>query len=381
MPENLFSYSWLGRGGDYDLRLSIHRGNAIGILVGPAGRFAVSWHLAKELRLEYFNMDDDLEVRNAPNANTASMSNVPVMSAAAARVATLAKIAPRDLGPTGAGNAQLDLVLLFTEEARRQAGGNPGDCRDTTGVMNSIHTRIDQMNEAFLRSQIPAQVGVVAVSRLYGYTLIPHNGDDQNTRDNLANITGSPSIRAYRNAVGADVVSVLFDKQSQLGPCGVANVQRHGCTYPTPTSGCDVGPTFSEWSAYLDTIECTVVDVPTHELGHVLGAEHHYTGNGVPRTIASFPYSYGSSYNGGVPDGFETIMSQRFNPQTYPVRLLQFSNPEITYRGHPTGYVGTTDNALTLTNLIPGTAAFRARPDRIFSSGFDEQIACPGITY
>ena len=251
--------------------------------------------------------------------------------------------------------------------------------------MNSIHARIDQMNEAFARSQIPAQVGAVTVSRLYGYTLIPYNGNINNTNQNRTNITQNANIKAYRNAVGADVVSVLFDTQGNLGPCGIANVQRQGCSYPVPTSGCDVGPQFSEWSTYLDTIECTVADVPTHELGHVLGAEHHYTGGGVPRTAASFPYSYGYGYGSGQPNGFETIMSQRFNPQYFPVRLLQFSNPDVLYAGWPTGVpAGTTgeaNNALTLSNLIPGTAAFRTRPNVIFASGFDEQNACPGITY
>ena len=65
----------------------------------------------------------------------------------------------------------------------------------------------------------------------------------------------------------------------------------------------------------------------------------------------------------------------------YPTRLLQFSNPSLTHNGQLTGDAATADNAHTLRNLLPGTAAFRTRPDRIFVSGFDEQIACPGITY
>ena len=344
----------------------------------------MSWRNTKALRLEYFNVDDELETRDRPAAEPASPREVPVMSAAAARAATLATIAPRDLGPDGSSHSQLDIAFLFTEEARREAGGNPADCRDTLGLMTAIHARVDQMNEAFLRSEIPAQIGVVSVSRLYGYTLIPHDGDNNNTRTNLRNITVSPSIASYRNAVGADVVSVLFDKQVNLGPCGVANVQRHGCTIPA-TPGCDVGPQFSEWSTYLDTIECTVVDVPTHELGHVLGAEHHYSGGAVPRHIASFPYSYGYGYGSGLPNGFETIMSQRFDPSHFPIRLLQFSNPEILYASLPTGIPagepGEAFNALTLTTLIPGVAAFRTRPNLIFASGFDEQVACPGVYY
>ena len=76
-------------------------------------------------------------------------------------------------------------------------------------------------------------------------------------------------------------------------------------------------------------------------------------------------------------------MAQRFysQPSYYPIRLLQFSNPNLTYNGQPTGIANQFDNARTLTNLIPGTAAFRVRPNLIFASGFDEQNACPGIVY
>ena len=39
------------------------------------------------------------------------------------------------------------------------------------------------------------------------------------------------------------------------------------------------------------------------------------------------------------------------------------------------------ESTLNITNLIPGTAAFRTRPNLIFASGFDEQNACPGVVY
>jgi hypothetical protein len=378
-PTEAFSYTWIGQGDGYDLRLTIHHGHAVGVLSGPAGRFGIAWRQVKELRIEYFHMDDDFDSDGDVPLQPTSASEVPILSAAAAQSATLARIEPQQPVPAGAGNTQLDLLFLFTEEARREAGGNPNDCRDTNGVMAAIHQRINDANTAFSRSQIPARIGVATVTKLYGYTLIPHNGDANNTIQNRLNITGNANIKSYRNAVGADVVSVLFDTQTNLGPCGIANVQRHGCTYPNATPGCDVGPQFSEWTYYLDTVECTVVDVPTHELGHVLGAEHHYTGS-IPRPIASFPYSYGYGYGSGVPDGFETIMSQRFNPQ-FPIRLLQFSNPNVLYKGRPTGFADTADNAHTLRNLLPGTAAFRNRPEQIFGSGFDVNNPCPGITY
>lgn len=379
LPANQFSYTWDGRGDGYDLRLTIHRGYAVGVVWGSAGRFEIKWNQLKELRMAYFRSDDGFDNRGGSSAQPTSAGTIPVLSATAAQTATLARIEPQR--PAGAGDTALDILFLFTEEARRQAGGNPTDCRDTAGIMATIHQRIDDTNSAFADSQIPAQIGVATVSRLYGYTLIPHNGDNQNTIRNLNNITNNLNIKAYRNTVGADVVSVLFDTQTNLGPCGVANVQRHGCSYPTATPGCDVGAQFSEWATDLDTVECTAVQISTHELGHVLGGEHHYSGS-IPRTIASFPYSYGYGFS-STTSGFETIMAQRFysDPTHYPVRLLQFSNPNLNHNGVLTGDGTTADNAHTLRNLIPSTAAFRVRPDWIFASGFDEPIACPGLTY
>lgn len=38
LPADQFSYTWTGRGDDYDLRLTVHRGHATGVFSGPRGR-------------------------------------------------------------------------------------------------------------------------------------------------------------------------------------------------------------------------------------------------------------------------------------------------------------------------------------------------------
>ena len=276
----------------------------------------------------------------------------------------------------------MDLLVLFTEEARRQAGGNPNDCHDTNGVMAYIHQRINDINTAFSRSQIPAQIGVATVTKLYGYTLIPHNGDNQNTYDNLANITKSLNIKAYRNVVGADVVSAAVRHANQSRPVrcrerAAARLHLSQCNSRAATSARN----FRNGQLTSIRFNAAIVDVPTHELGHVLGAEHHRTGGGIPpsdRVVSVFVRLRLWFGRAGWlrDDHVAAVRSQHF-----PVRLLQFSNPSVLYMGRPTGIADTADNAHTLRNLLPGTAAFRIRPEQIFASGFDVNNPCPGITY
>ena len=246
--------------------------------------------------------------------------------------------------------------------------------------MNFVRDSMWSVNTAFTNSLVPAEIGVVTVARLNGFTLIPAMGNPANTFMNRSNLQQSTNIKAFRNAVGADIVITLVGTQTNLGTCGVAYIQSTGCG--GNASGCGPAPTFSEWSYILESVQCSAIDITAHEVGHVLGAEHNMNQTSTLPPDASFPYSYGY----GVPStttGFETAMTQEyyFTPSIYPVRLLQFSNPNLSYLGQPTGVIGSEYNALTLTNLAPITSAFRTRPNLIFANGFDQFDACSGVNF
>lgn len=317
----------------------MHHGYAIGVLSGAKGRFGMSWTTLKELRVEFFKTDDSFaydQPSEPTRAATPPAPSTPVaMDSAMVQAATVARIQPQATQQTSSAT-QLDMLVLFTEKARQEAGGNPSDCSDTDGLLDYVHQNVTSMDMAFENSQIPAQIGVVTVARLNGFTLIPFNYTTYDTASiyqNRSNLQTSSNIKAFRDLVGADVVSTLVDTQTNLGTCGVAYIQRPGCGGQAP--GCGVGAQFSDWTYILETIQCTIMDTFTHELGHVLGAEHDRANTSATPATASFPYSFGYAYP-AYGSGFETMMSQQLDATYYPTRLLQFSNPYVSFQGHPT---------------------------------------------
>jgi len=361
------AYTWVGASTDYRLRLTYHRGAFTGVFYGPNGRFLITTTATSELRPEAFLFDDSA-------GNDAPPSTLALAKLDLAAQLT-APAAPKVSGPD-----DIDMLILYTEAARttafvptQQVPTQPACGATTRGnddILATINAAVVDTNTALANSAVVPRLGNVTLMRILNFPA--PNGNPNDSRDNAALL--SPNIQAMRTAVGADVVVVVTENFTTLGACGVAFVQRAGCTLPTPTPGCNVGAAFNAFAYTVVAQNCAIAfDSFVHELGHSLGGEHN-PGVGAPMpNQASFVHSFGHF----VPGNFETVMSIARPANT--LQELNFSDPNIFVRGAATGIANQRHNALTVQTLSPAYRLFRDGPT--FIDGFEDEPLCATMTF
>lgn len=262
---------------------------------------------------------------------------------------------------TPPSRVDIRLLVIFTEEARVETGGNPLDTSDSANLKSLIVNTIDIGNLALRKSGINVNI------ELGGILLDEDFVVTGNADTDLTNLQSDAGLDAARDKFWGDFFSAVFGSSSDPFFCGAARVQRPGCGDFMPITGCDVGEAFSEFAYHWTNVNCLILkpDILTHEIGHNLGAEHNIEA-AVPVANASFPFSFGHWIDDGAAS-FQTIMSVRgFD------RILRFSNPRKSYDGAPMGVSDSADNARTIEALAASVAAFRSpRPDFIFGESFE----------
>lgn len=96
-----------------------------------------------------------------------------------------------------------------------------------------------------------------------------------------------------------------------------------------------------------------------HEMGHNLGLMHEPQHSDYP---GMFSYSYGRSgmldfcggHSSGCPANFGTIMAYQGN------KVWNFSNPQVSIAGYPSGSQSTHNNAATLNESMPAASKWRS---------------------
>jgi len=258
-----------------------------------------------------------------------------------------------------------------------------------SAVMTRLNYIVDVANQAYVNSQVPAQVRLVGAMQV--------NYTDLNTNDTaLEELSGYKSgtgpvtpnaafnaLRAARETYGADLVSLVRPfKDPEQDSCGLAWLLGGGKQTITPGAGWDdlaysvigdgedVG---SDGKTYFCRDETLA-----HEMGHNEGSAHdRQTAEGTdgvlndPDDYGAFTYSFGyktTSTNGN----FYTVMAYGDTGQT-PYRV--FSNPRITScGGRACGTTTYEDNARSLSQEIPVVATFRATVVPMGSTKFDKDF-------
>ena len=235
--------------------------------------------------------------------------------------------------------SRIDVLVVYTGDARSGAGG-------TTAMQNLIALAESQTNTGYSRSGVIQRIRVVHTAE------VSYN-EDYNLGTTLKRLREKndgymDDVHALRDAYSADLVVLIVNS---------------GDRFDTAYVMTSVSDWFEEYAFSVVRRDRATAPRYTfaHEMGHNMGA-HHNRGNTEGQTGA-FSYSYGYRVNGV----FSTIMASTNCPNGCQ-RINNWSNPNVTHQGYPTGVhyqaSNSADNRRTLNNTRVTVANFRV-PDTI----------------
>jgi hypothetical protein len=309
----------------------------------------------------------------------------PALAGARDQALSAALASPQKLTASGAvpESATVDVVIGYTNAFASRLGG-------TSQALTRLNYLVDRTNQAYVNSQIVAQVRLVGAVAL-------NYPDATNNETALRELTGvtctetpmgldcseapvpaalMPLVNARAN-LHADLMSLVRNfNDPENESCGIAWLLGGGLQAITPADAYAGVSVVSDSSGNLfpDNNYVCRDETFAHELGHNMGSAHDRTtamgDNGTLETNenGAYPYSFGYKTTVG---NFATIMAYRDAGQT---PYLVFSNPRITYcGGNACGVTDQADNARSLGQTAPIIAAFYASlaPTTVPRSDFD----------
>jgi hypothetical protein len=232
--------------------------------------------------------------------------------------------------PVGDTASQIDVMVVWTPAARAAVGG-------TTAMQNLVNLAVANANTAYANSQITTRLRLVH-SQEVSFTETGYDIGGDLGRLSAPNDGSIDVVHTLRDQYGADLVSLI------------------GTGYAAQSGACGIGYLMSTVSTAFASAAFNVVDQVcaagnlslAHELGHNQGLHHDPANAGGQ---GAFSYAYGYQDPGGR---FRTVMA--YGSAT---RVMNFSNPNVSYNGYPTGIANAEDNARALNNTAATVANFR----------------------
>lgn len=240
--------------------------------------------------------------------------------------------------PAASNTWRIDVLVTYLAGVASEAGG-------VANLNASVRNIVYGANEAARRSAFNGRFHLVGLLQ----SPLPDTGD---FGDLLDAVTDDPWTADRRNALAADLVSLLIPHATHSESCGIGWLMGDHDTY-----------TYQAWAFQVTNFSCAKTNHSwTHEHGHNLGFQHDQANGGEPY----LPYAFGWAVNGV----FRTIMAYPAACDPSCPRVGMFSTPLRHYQGHPAGVANVADNARVGNITAPIAAAYRSG-NVLFEDGFD----------
>ncbi len=233
----------------------------------------------------------------------------------------------------------------------------PAALKATPDIQGAIGLALADLRTTLANSQITAQVNL-AGSALVNYVEGANTSSENVLNDAMIGAGDFARIRGLQKTTGGDILSVWSVYKDN---CGLA-----GGLYPDYAPA-DIDPAEAAYYQVntIGTIADCGVDTFTHEVGHLLGANHE-------RYIIPDSIPGPAGYNYGYVDlgRFRDVMAygNECDDKNRPCPTIQyFSNPNVSYQGRPVGVADSSaaaaDNARKITEVLPYAAQLHASFD------------------
>ncbi|WP_444931057.1 M12 family metallo-peptidase [Microbulbifer sp. SSSA002] len=222
---------------------------------------------------------------------------------------------------------KITVIVTYTEAFETDAG-------DVSAYMDLLE---EETNVSFVNSDIDTSVEIVHAYK----TSYTESGSFYTDREYFSNSEYPETQELYelRDLYSADVMMVLTGNELYSGSCGLAKAiyASESTALAFAREGCATG--------YFSF---------AHEIGHLLGARHI-----IYSDSSTTPFRYGHGYCNTTASTWRTVMAYNCPSNRGGPRIQQWSNPDITIDGDPTGTTYLEDNARVIRERAWDVANFR----------------------
>ncbi|MEO1510787.1 MAG: zinc-dependent metalloprotease family protein, partial [Planctomycetota bacterium] len=244
--------------------------------------------------------------------------------------------APHASAPTPESDS---IRVLVMSDARLGTSGGA-----FANVNATVAAAVEAANTAYGNSQVNSTT--LELAGVYASPVDASFGSFRSWLDRLNGMFDGDLDEAHRLREALDADLVAFLAINEPGLCGVA---RFSTFVDSGTLQGDPNRGFS-----VTRSDCAVGNLTfAHELGHNKGLSHQQVNAGTGVT----PYAFGYRFNVGS-SRIRTVMATSSNGEGGS-RVSQFSNPDVSFGGVPTGIAATNDNARLLDEATPIVRGYR----------------------